>query len=46
MTRLRKLAWVHPGQAKARRAIAVPLNADALRLVQKQLGKHVTHVVS
>ena len=41
-----RLAWVHPDQAKARRAIAVPLNADALVLVQRQLGKHVTHVFS
>jgi integrase len=31
----RRLAWVHPDQAKVRRAIAVPLNADALALVQK-----------
>jgi hypothetical protein len=37
---------VHPDQAKARRAIAVPLNAEALVLVQKQLGKHATHVFS
>ena len=42
----RKLAWVHPDQAKARRAIAVPLNAEAMVLVQKQLGKHATHVFS
>src|SRR4051812_18053958 len=42
----RKLACVHPDQAKARRAIAVPLNAEAMVLVQKQLGKHVTHVFS
>ena len=42
----RKLAWVHPDQAKARRAIGVPLNAEAVALVQKQLGKHTTHVFS
>jgi integrase len=42
----RKLAWIHPDQAKARKAIAVPLNADAIALVQKQLGKHRTHVFS
>ena len=42
----RALAWVHPDQAKARRAIAVPLNADAVALVQKQIGKHSTHVFS
>jgi integrase len=40
------LAWVHPDQAKARRAIAVPLNADAMVLVQQRPGKHVTHVFS
>ena len=42
----RHLAWVHPDQAKARRAIAVPLNAHAVALVQKQIGKHVSHVFS
>lgn len=42
----RRLAWVHPDQAKARRAIPVPLNADAVLLVRKQLGKHLTHVFS
>lgn len=40
----RKLAWVHPDQAKARRAIPVPLNAEAVLIIQKQLGKHPTHV--
>lgn len=42
----RRLAWVHPDQAKARRAIPVPLNADAVLLVRKQVGKHLTHVFS
>jgi integrase len=42
----RQLAWVHPDQAKARRAIAVPLNAEAMTLVQKQIGKHPTYVFS
>jgi integrase len=42
----RKLAWVHPDQAKARKAIAVPLNAEALSTVLKQRGKHATHVFS
>ena len=42
----RKLAWVHPDQAKARKAIAVPLNAEALSLVLKQKGTHATHVFS
>jgi integrase len=42
----RRLAWVHPDQAKARRAIAVPLNSSAVEIVQKQIGKHATHVFS
>jgi integrase len=42
----RRLAWVHPDQAKARKAIAVPLNAAALALVLKQQGAHLTHVFS
>jgi len=37
---------VHPDQAKARKAIPVPLNAEAVSLVRKQLGKHLTHVFS
>ena len=40
----RQLAWIHPDQAKARRAIAVPLNAEAMALVRKQVGKHPTRV--
>lgn len=40
----RRIAWVHPDQAKARKAIAAPLNADAVSLIRKRLGKHPTHV--
>ncbi len=36
----RRMAWVHPDQAKARRAIPVPLNSKAVALLQKQPGKH------
>jgi integrase len=32
----RQLAWIHPDQAKARKAIAVPLNAEAVAIVSKQ----------
>jgi integrase len=32
----RKLAWIHPDQAKARKAIAVPLNDTALQVVREQ----------
>ena len=42
----RRLAWVHPDQAKARKAIPVPLNAEAVLLVRKQVGRHLTHVFS
>jgi len=42
----RQLAWVHPDQAKVRRAIAVPLNDEAMTLARKQIGKHSTYVFS
>lgn len=42
----RRLAWIHPDQAKARKAIAVPLNAEAMALIARQVGKHPTHVFS
>lgn len=37
---VRRVAWVHPDQAKARRAIAVPLNDDAVAVVRRRLGRH------
>jgi integrase len=40
----RRLAWVHPDQSKNRKAIAVPLNGDALRAIVMQIGKHREHV--
>jgi integrase len=43
---VRRLAWIHPDQAKARKAIPVPLNAEAASLISKQVGKHATHVFS
>jgi len=42
----RKLAWVHADQAKARKAIAVPLNGEALAIVLRRKGEHATHVFS
>jgi integrase len=42
----RRLAWIHPDQAKARKAIPVPLNAEAVALISKQVGKHPKHVFS
>lgn len=40
----RKLAWIHPDQSKSKKAIPVPLNPDAMRLIASQAGKHPTHV--
>jgi integrase len=37
---VRQLAWIHPDQAKARKAIPVPLNAEAVKLIRAQLGRH------
>lgn len=42
----RRTAWIHPDQAKARKAIAVPLNAEAVQILSAQVGKHVTFVFS
>ena len=33
-------AWIHPDQAKARKAIAVPLSAAAVIVLREQLGRH------
>ncbi len=43
---VRRLAWIHPDEAKARRAISVPLNADAVSIIRRWSGKHPTHVFS
>lgn len=40
----RRVAWIHPDQAKGRRAIGVPLNEDAVDVIRKQLGKHLRRV--
>lgn len=37
-------AWIHAGQSKNRRPIAVPLNDTAMQVLQRQLGKHETRV--
>jgi len=42
----RRTAWVHPDQAKAKRAICVPLNADARRVLKALEDQHPTHVFS
>ncbi|TAN70495.1 MAG: site-specific integrase [Methylobacter sp.] len=40
----RRCAWIHPEQAKAKKAIAVPLNDNTLAVIHGQIGKHITHV--
>ncbi|MDP1688895.1 MAG: site-specific integrase [bacterium] len=40
----RRCAWIHADQAKGKKAIAVPLNSDALVVIQQQIGKSDIHV--
>lgn len=43
---VRRCAWIHPDQAKARKAIAVPLSPTAVVIVRGQTGKCESHVFS
>lgn len=36
----RQCAWIHPDQAKAKRAIPVPLSPAAVSVIKEQTGKH------
>ncbi|MBL1142609.1 MAG: site-specific integrase [Proteobacteria bacterium] len=40
----RKVAWIHPDQAKARKAIGVPLNTSALEVLRQLIGQHDQYV--
>jgi integrase len=40
----RRVAWIHPDQSKSRKAFAVPLNDDAMRLLSLQHGVHAAFV--
>ena len=40
----RRCAWIHPDQAKARRAISVPLSKAAVIILREQIGKHQAYV--
>lgn len=40
----RKTAWIHADEAKGRRPIAVPLNADAVAVLERRQGMHADHV--
>jgi integrase len=42
----RRMAWIHPDQAKARKAIPVPLSSVAIAVLREQIGKHHTNVFS
>jgi integrase len=42
----RRCAWIHPDQAKGRKAIAVPLSAAAMLVLREQTGKHPDHAFS
>ena len=39
-----RVAWIHPDQAKARKAISVPLNAEAILVLRRQQGRHALRV--
>ncbi|NGY05351.1 tyrosine-type recombinase/integrase [Solimonas terrae] len=38
--RERRRAWILAEEAKARRAISVPLNAEAMQVIEEQIGRH------
>jgi integrase len=40
----RCMAWIHPDQAKAQKAIGVPLSSEAITILRGQVGKHPTWV--
>lgn len=40
----RRVAWIHPDQSKTRKAIVVPLNDDAMRVLTSQRGRHALRV--
>ncbi len=39
-----RTAWIHHDQSKNRKAISVPLNAEALLVLRQQIGKHDRNV--
>ena len=36
----KRIAWIHPDQAKAEKAIGVPLSIEAVLILRGQVGKH------
>ncbi|MGG1947061.1 site-specific integrase [Trinickia sp. NRRL B-1857] len=43
---IKRRAWIHPDQAKARKSIGIPLNDEAVEVIRRQIGKHQTRVFS
>ena len=43
---MRKIAWIHPDQAKARKAISVPWSDVAIMVIRQQIGRHPVYVFS
>jgi integrase len=43
---VRHHALIHPDQSKSKKAIPVPLNADAIAIIKKQMGNHAKFVFS
>lgn len=41
---VRRVAWIHPDQAKSRKAIGVPLNLDAMEILIRWQGRHPSRV--
>ncbi len=40
----KRIAWIHPDEAKAARAIGVPLNQTAVQVLSERAGIHTTYV--
>jgi len=40
----RKFSWIHPDQAKSAKAIGIPLNDDAIKVLNEQIGKHTSRI--
>jgi integrase len=41
---VKRRAWIHPDQAKARKPIGVPLNPEAVEVIRRNIGRHKTNV--
>jgi len=40
----RKVMWIHPDEAKAKKAIGIPLSNQAIEILRSQTGRHATYV--